>query len=61
MARKKTRNEEHAGGFPPGMEAFQNITDLRNSKAKRHYFGGVLFIAFAAMLCGGEGFEDFTK
>ena len=50
MARKKkTRSEEDAGGFPAGMEAFQSLTDPRKGKAKRHYFGEVLFIALAAM------------
>jgi predicted transposase YbfD/YdcC len=61
MARKTTRNEEYAGGFPPGMEAFQSLTDPRNGKAKRHYFGEVLCIALAAMVCGMEGFEDFER
>ncbi|MCW1925030.1 transposase family protein [Luteolibacter arcticus] len=55
MARKKTRSEEYAGGFPAGMEAFQSLTDHRDGKAKRHYFGGVLFIAHAAMTCGTRG------
>src|SRR6478609_3351496 len=61
MARKTTRNEEYAGGFPPGMEAFQSLSDPRKGKAKRHYFGEVLFIALAAMVCGMEGFEDFER
>jgi len=62
MARKnKTRSEEYAGGFPAGMEAFQSLTDPREGKAKRHYFGEVLFIALAAMTCGMEGFDDFER
>jgi len=61
MARKTTRSEQYAGGFPPGMEAFQTLPDPRNGKAKRHYFGEVLFIALAAMVCGMEGFEDFER
>jgi DDE_Tnp_1-associated len=65
MARKKTdtptRNEEYAGGFPPGMEAFETLKDPRNGKAKRHYFGEILFIALAAMVCGLEGFDDFAR
>ena len=56
-----TRNEEYAGGFPPGMEAFEKLTDPRNGKAKRHYFGEILFIALAAMICGMEGFGDFER
>lgn len=61
MARKTTRNEEYAGGFPAGMEAFANLNDPRNGKAKRHYFGEILFIALAAMICGMEGFDDFER
>ncbi|MGL5016863.1 MAG: transposase family protein, partial [Luteolibacter sp.] len=61
MACKKTRNEEYAGGFPPGMEAFEKLTDPRNGKAKRHYFGEIIFIALAAMICGMEGFDDFER
>jgi len=61
MARKKTRSEEYAGGFPPGMEAFEELKDPRGGKAKRHYFGEVLFIALAAMICGMEGFDDFER
>lgn len=61
MARKQTRSEQYAGGFPPGMDAFQSLSDPRKGKAKRHYFGEVLFIALAAMVCGMEGFEDFER
>ena len=61
MARKKTRSEEYAGGFPPGMEAFESLTDPRDGRAKRHYFGEVLFIALAAMVSGMDDFEDFER
>ena len=61
MAHKKTRNEQYAGGFPSGMEAFETLTDPRNGRSKRHYFGEVLFIALAAMTCGLEGFDDFER
>jgi len=61
MARKKTRNEEYAGGFPPGMEAFENLSDPRDGRAKRHYFGEVLFIALAAMVSGMDDFADFER
>lgn len=65
MARRqtsqKTRSEEYAGGFPPGMEAFENLTDPRGGRAKRHYFGEVLFIALAAMVSGMDDFEDFER
>jgi len=61
MARKKTRNEEYAGGFPAGMEAFEKLPDPRDGRAKRHYFGEVIFIALAAMVCGMDDFEDFER
>lgn len=61
MARKKTRNEEYAGGFPPGMEAFESLSDPRDGRAKRHYFGEVIFIALAAMISGMDDFEDFER
>jgi len=61
MTRKKTRNEEYAGGFPPGMEAFEKLSDPRVGRAKRHYFGEVLFIALAAMVSGMDDFEDFER
>ena len=61
MAREKTSSEEYAGGFPPGMKAFQNLNDPRIGKAKRHYFGEVRFMALAAMVCGMEGFDDFER
>jgi hypothetical protein len=34
MTCKKTRSEEYTGGFPPGSEAFENLTDPRTGKAK---------------------------
>jgi predicted transposase YbfD/YdcC len=43
------------------MEAFRTLPDPRNGKAKRHYFGEVIFISLAAMVCGMEGFEDFAR
>ena len=32
------------------MKAFENLTDPRDGRAKRHYFGEVLFTALAAMV-----------
>lgn len=61
MACKQTPNEKYAGGFPPGIDPFENVTDPRNGKAKRHYFGEILFTAQAAMICGMEGFYDFER
>ena len=43
------------------MEAFESLKDPRTGKAKRHYFGEILFIALSAMVCGLEGFDDFER
>lgn len=43
------------------MEAFEKLPDPRNGRAKRHYFGEVLFIALAAMISGMDDFEDFER
>ena len=61
MACKKTRSEEYAGGFLPGMGAFENLTDPRNGRAKRHYFGEILFIALAAMILRDGRLDDFER
>lgn len=57
----KTRRDEYAGGFPDGLEAFRSLEDPRTGNNPNHYFGEVLFIALAAMICGCEGFEDFER
>lgn len=57
----KTRRDTFAGGFPAGFEDFKNLEDPRNGRNPRHYFGEVIFIALAAMICGSEGFEDFER
>ena len=43
------------------MEAFEKLDDPRTGRAKRHYFGEVLFMALAAMVCGLDDFEDFER
>jgi len=43
------------------MEAFENLSDPRDGRAKRHYFGEVLFIALAAMVSGMDDFADFER
>lgn len=43
------------------MQAFEKLTDPRNGRAKRHYFGEVLFIALAAMISGMDDFADFER
>ncbi len=54
----KTRRDKYASGFPKG---FENLEDPRQGKYPRHYFGVIIFIALAAMICGSEGFDDFER
>jgi hypothetical protein len=57
----------YSGGFPQGFEVFASIQDPRNGGNTRHHFGEILFIAFAAVLCGVrtyelmEGFAELRK
>ena len=49
------RNPNKTGyskGFPEGFETFSAITGPRTGGRTLHHFGEVLFMAFAAMLCG---------
>jgi predicted transposase YbfD/YdcC len=57
----KTRRDEYAGGLPEGFEEFKQLEDPRKGKYPRHYFGEIIFIALAAMICGSEGFDDFER
>jgi predicted transposase YbfD/YdcC len=57
----KTRRDKYTGGFPNGFEDFKTLNDPRNGKYPRHYFGEIIFIALAAMICGSEGFDDFER
>ena len=57
----ETRRDEYSGGFPDGFEHFGNLEDPRGGRHPRHYFGEIIFIALAAMICGGEGFDDFER
>ncbi|MEP2774950.1 MAG: hypothetical protein ABJQ29_09945 [Luteolibacter sp.] len=43
------------------MNAFEELRDSRNGKAKLHYFGEDLFTALVAMVCGMEGSDDFER
>lgn len=61
MAQKDTKSNKLAGGFPPSIKAFENLTDPRDGRAKRHYFGEIIFIALAAIICQCEGFEDMER
>jgi hypothetical protein len=43
---------DYSRGVPEGFEIFTSLTDTRNGGNTRHHFGEILFIAFAAVLCG---------
>jgi len=57
----QTRRDEYSGGFPDGFECFEDLQDPRKGRHPRHYFGEIIFIALAAMICGSEGFDDFER
>ena len=61
MAQKNTRSNRLSRGFPPSIKAFEILNDPRDGRAKRHYFGEILFIALAAIICQCEGFEDMER
>jgi hypothetical protein len=56
MARKLSRSDKYAGGFPPGMEAFHNLRDPRIGKTKRRYLMAAM--ADREILCGGAEFPQ---
>lgn len=58
---KETRSEHYAGGFPENLSAFSSLIDPRTGRNKRHYFGEVLFISLAAIICQCEGFDDMER
>jgi len=57
----KTRSEQYAGGFPEVIKPFSTLTDPRTGRNKQHYFGEIIFIALAAIICQCEGFEDMER
>jgi len=57
----ETRSTQFAGGFPESITAFSQLSDPRTGRHKRHYFGEVLFIALAAIICQCEGFDDMER
>lgn len=57
----KTRSEEFSGGFPESIEAFGELPDPREGRHKRHYFGEIIFMALAAIICQCEGFDDMAR
>lgn len=48
---------DYSHGFPEGFESFATIIDPRNGGNTRHHFGEILFMAFAALLCGVRSYE----
>lgn len=48
---------DYSSGFPEGFEVFASIQDPRDGGNTRHHFGEILFIAFAAVLCGVRSYE----
>jgi predicted transposase YbfD/YdcC len=58
---RRTRSEHYAGGFFDSIAAFSNLSDPRTGRNKQHFFGEVLFIALAAIICQCEGFEDMER
>ena len=52
----KTRSGEYAGGFPESIEAFANLADPRTGRNKYHYFGEIIFMALATIICQCEGY-----
>lgn len=62
IIKQSVRAAELAGGFPAPLEGnFSKLTDYRNGKNTRHYFGEIIFIALSAMICQCEGFADFVR
>jgi predicted transposase YbfD/YdcC len=57
----KTRSEQFSGGFPKSIEAFSELADPRKGRHKRHYFGEIIFMALAAIICQCEGFDDMER
>jgi hypothetical protein len=48
---------DYSQGFPEGFDVFASIKDPRDGGHTLHHFGEILFIAFAAVLCGVRSYE----
>lgn len=48
---------DYSQGFPAGFEVFASISDPRDGGHTLHHFGEILFIAFAAVLCGVRSYD----
>lgn len=56
-----TRSSQYSGGFPSSLHHFHRLKDPRKGRHKRHYFGEIIFIALAAIICKCEGFDDMER
>lgn len=57
----KPARPDYSKGFPEGLEVFETLPDPRSGPATRHYFGELIFIAIASMLCGMDTCADFAR
>ena len=57
----KSRSEEYSEGFPENIQAFSELEGPRSGKNKRHYFGEIIFMALACIICQMEGFDDMER
>lgn len=48
---------DYSACFPAGFEAFALIEDPRDGGNTRHHFGEIIFLSFAALLCGARSYE----
>lgn len=55
---KKSEQERR---LPEGFGTFAYLQDPRNGGNTRHHFGEILFMAFAALLCGLRSYEPMEK
>lgn len=54
---RNPNKSDYSLGFPEGFETFASLQDPRNGGNTRHHFGEILFMAFAALLCGVRSYE----
>ena len=57
----RTRSEHYSGGFPESIEAFNSLSHPRTGRHPHHYFGEIIFMALAAIICQCEGFDDMAR
>jgi hypothetical protein len=55
--RRNPSKTDYSGGFPAGFETFATLSDPRDGGHTLHHFEEILFIAFAALLCGIRSYE----